>query len=164
MKTQTLSLILFIFLNTTLYAKQPKNSFKESVVTQVYDGDTISVLNSNGTSQVIRLALIDSPELNQTLGDRAKRNLEKLILDKKVKYQVVNTDAFNRTNAIIHLSSININQKQIHDGYAWATQRNNSNQYLSLELQARKYRKGIWNTSNPLSPWIFRKQFFDAIM
>lgn len=164
MKKLAVVLTLFLSLNTNSFAENQKVKVAEGKVVQIYDGDTLGVSTSQGETKVLRLAYIDCPELNQNFGDRAKRNLEKLLLDKKIKFKIVTTDSFNRPHAVITLNNIIINQKQVHDGFAWATSRTTSNSYLSLEAQARKYKKGIWNTQNPISPWMFRKMFFDGNM
>lgn len=164
MKKLAIVLTLFLSLNTNSFAENQKIKVPEGKVVQIYDGDTLSISTTKGETKVLRLAYIDSPELNQNFGDRAKRNLEKLLLDKKIKFKIVSTDSFNRSHAVITLNDIIINQKQVHDGFAWATSRSTSNPYLSLEAQARKYKKGIWNTQNPISPWMFRKMFFNGNM
>ena len=86
MKNLSIVLTLFLSLNTNSFAENQKVKVSEGKVIQIYDGDTLSISTTQGETKVLRLAYIDSPELNQNFGDRAKRNLEKLLLDKKIKF------------------------------------------------------------------------------
>ena len=129
-------------------------------ITEVFDGDTIQITKNND-KKTIRLAYIDAPELNQKYGDRAKRNLYKSIINKNVTYKTLNQDVYNRDVAVVFLGDINLNKKQVHDGYAWSTNRSSSNSYLSLELQARHYKKGLWQSETFLFPSIFRNKYLN---
>jgi len=151
-------LAFFIALSVSTITFAEERLMHSGVVTHIYDGDTIEI-TSNNEKRLLRLAHIDAPEVNQKFGDRAKRNLEKTILNNTVRYEVVGTDIFQRATAVVFLEQININKKQIHDGYAWSLNRTSSNLYLSLEFRAKHYKKGLWQSSNYLSPWVFRKQF-----
>lgn len=150
-------LVLLISFNV-----QGKESNKAELI-KVIDGDTIVISTVKDKEQIIRLAFIDAPELNQKIGDRSKKNLEKILSGKSITYSKINSDAFNRIVAVVLANGVNVGQKQTHDGYAWANNRSISNAYLSLESQARKYKKGIWNTKNPISPWVFRKTFLSNV-
>lgn len=152
-------IILFTILISNLtHANNVNTSY--GIVTNIFDGDTIEISHNN-KKRIIRLAYIDAPEINQVYGDRAKRNLDKNILNKRVNYKIIDQDIYNRYISLVYLDNININKKQIHDGYAWATHRTSSNSYLSLELQSKYYKKGLWQSKSILSPWIFRKQHFN---
>ncbi|WP_133147180.1 thermonuclease family protein [Campylobacter geochelonis] len=51
-----------------------------------------------------------------------------------------------------------INRKYFYkDGFAWAY-RKYSKKYISAESYARKKRLGLWNDTNPIAPYNFRKQ------
>lgn len=136
------------------------NSIKTNsgLVTNIFDGDTIEI-TSNNQKQIIRLAYIDAPEINQKHGDRAKRNLTKTMLNKDITFKILDQDIYKRNIAVVFLGKTNMNKKQIHDGYAWASNRSSSNSYLSLEWRAKYYKKGLWQSKSHLSPWEFRKKY-----
>ena len=78
-------------------------------VTQVYDGDTITV----GTNEKIRLMCIDTPEIRKNSHGRAdtdnaikaRDHLRNLILDKDVVVARYGNDYFKRTLARIYLKN-----------------------------------------------------------
>ena len=53
-------------------------------VTKVHDGDTLSVLTTDGRTLTIRLSDIDAPELAQPFGPEARAQLARLVLSKRV--------------------------------------------------------------------------------
>ena len=78
-------------------------------VTQVYDGDTITV----GANEKIRLMCIDTPEIRKNLHGRADTEnalkardfLRNLILDKDIVVARYGKDFFKRTLARIYLKN-----------------------------------------------------------
>src|SRR6218665_1714492 len=61
-------------------------------VVTVIDGNTIEMVTAENEKYKIMLHGIDSPELEQQYGDKAKKYLEKLILDKLVVVKIQGKD------------------------------------------------------------------------
>ena len=80
------------------------------IVTKVIDGDTLDI---NGIR--IRLALVDTPEINQQGYDRAKQFLESLCLGKKGELDVDSGqrrgDRHGREIGVVYCDGINMNEK-----------------------------------------------------
>ena len=126
-------------------------------IVKITDGDTLTLLH-NGEKLKIRFYGIDAPESKQSFGKQSKENLTKLCpLNSQAKIKIKQKDKYNRIVGIVFCNDIDINAKQVQDGYAWAY-REYSLAYLHLEFQARIEAKGLWSEDNPIKPSIYRKQ------
>ncbi|HPT65929.1 MAG TPA: thermonuclease family protein [Candidatus Woesebacteria bacterium] len=90
-----LSILVYFYQQIKTYQKQQDLI----LVTEVLDGDTLVI----APNQSIRLANIDTPEINLCLGQNAKDFLTNLILNKRVNIVSVGRDAYKRTIALIYL-------------------------------------------------------------
>lgn len=139
------SLLIFI-LTTTLFYSQ------SIYVSRVIDGDTFY---SNGGKY--RLAEIDAPELSQTFGVESKMYLKRLIENKMVYVDVLNTDKYGRLIVRVYLNGIYISQKMVENGYAWQYSRYSKSVILChLEQTAKNNKKGLWKY-NYINPQKHRK-------
>ncbi|MCG3698744.1 thermonuclease family protein [Aliarcobacter butzleri] len=126
---------------------------------KVSDGDTITVLTSDKTQYKIRLNDIDAPEKKQAFGNKSKDNLAKYIAGKTVTVQYQKKDKYKRILGTIYYNNIDINLKQVKDGFAWVYKKYSKNQdYYNAEKLARDNKKGLWIDKNPIAPWEFRKK------
>jgi micrococcal nuclease len=87
------------------------------IVTKVVDGDTLDI---NGIR--IRLALVDTPEINQPGYDRAKQFIESLCLGKKGELDVDSGqrrgDRHGREVGVVYCDGINTNEKLMSNNLA----------------------------------------------
>jgi micrococcal nuclease len=87
------------------------------IVTKVVDGDTLDI---NGIR--IRLALVDTPEINQPGYDRAKQFVESLCLGKKGELDVDSGqrrgDRHGREVGVVYCDGINMNDKLMSNNLA----------------------------------------------
>ena len=87
------------------------------IVTKVIDGDTLDI---NGIR--IRLALVDTPEINQPGYDRAKQFLQSLCLGKKGELDVDSGqrrgDRHGREIGVVYCDGINTNEKLMSNNLA----------------------------------------------
>lgn len=126
-------------------------------VDNIIDGDTLEISLINGKKYIYRLAYIDAPELDQSYGKRSKRNLEKHILGQQVLITPLKEDVYGRKTAIVKYKQININFQQVNEGYAWSLSPKTTNPvFFRAELNAQKYKKGLWNEEAPVAPWHYR--------
>ncbi len=157
----------------TLSAKKPIRTI-EGIVTSVTDGDTVQVKDADGTRVKIRLYGIDAPETEkknrktgriskrgQPWGREAWKALEKKVLRKKVKVDVMDRDRYKRLVCIIWLDGRNINREMVSEGHAWAYKQYlkkspYASEFIREEGQAREKKLGIWKEPNPQPPWEFR--------
>lgn len=146
----------------------------EGTVTKVTDGDTIQVTDTRGTKLKVRLYGIDAPETDkgnkrtgkiskhgQPYGDNAQQALEEMVAKKYVRLEVMAIDQYKRTVAIVWIEDKIVNKEMVKFGWAWAYRQYlaspYASEYIQLEEQARKERRGLWEQNNPQPPWEFRK-------
>nr|WP_269093259.1 thermonuclease family protein [Aliarcobacter butzleri] len=148
------TILVLIVLSSYLYSLELIGK-----VVKVSDGDTITVLTSDKTQYKIRLNDIDAPEKKQAFGNKSKDNLAKYIAGKTVKVEYKTKDKYKRILGTIYYNNIDINLKQVKDGYAWVYKKYSKNKdYYNAEKVSRENKKGLWIDKNPIAPWEFRKK------
>jgi micrococcal nuclease len=130
------------------------------VVTEVHDGDTISIKLESFAGfplriERVRLIGMDAPEIKQKpWGWRAKRHLKKLISESdwvvNVEFDLQERDKYGRLLGYIwsRNSGILINQKMVEDGMAvlftFPPNVRYEDRFIEEEQKAREKRVGIW--------------------
>ena len=110
-----LFIVFSFFLNIYLAADKIKTRNKDFYsVTEVTDGDTF-VTN---TGAKVRILGIDAPEAGLCGSQEAKEELEKLILNKKVKISATANDTFKRLVSDVYLDGASVNNLMIASGWA----------------------------------------------
>ncbi len=110
-----LFVVLSIFLNIYLTADKIKTRNKDFYsVTEVTDGDTF-VTN---TGAKVRFLGIDAPEMGLCGSQEAKDELEKLILNKKIKISSTANDTFKRLVSDVYLDGASVNNLMVASGWA----------------------------------------------
>jgi endonuclease YncB( thermonuclease family) len=134
-----------------------QESFKGKVVS-VQDGDTIGVM-MQGKEVRVRLQHIDAPEKKQPFGTKAKGFLSDLVFGKIVEVSWKSKDRYGRFLAEIFLpDGRNVNKEIVKAGYAWHFKKYSKDlSYDRLEKQARTSKRGLWQDSNAIAPWEWRK-------
>jgi len=162
-------LILLSFLPAI--AEEPLRTI-DGIVSEVSDGDTITVVNSQGKMVKLRLYMVDAPEKEksnqkagrmnkpgQSYGDEAWKALSAKIYRKRVKAEVMAVHK-NRAISVVWLDGRNINIEMVVEGWAWCRRCQDQPQaaeYVQAEKDARSRRLGLWQQSAPQPPWEFRK-------
>ena len=142
------AILLLIMLHASLFAFPAK-------VIKISDGDTITVLSGKEQTKV-RLYGIDAPEKKQDYGQKSKQFLASLIAGQMVEVEPKGKDRYKRTLGIIHYKEQDINAQMVLNGYAWAYVKY-SRMYVDQEKTARENKRGLWQSSNPTTPWVWRK-------
>jgi len=131
-------------------------------VVGVTDGDTISVMRE-GREQIIRLYGIDTPEMGQAFGKKAKKFTSDQVFGRQVKVVPLDRDRYGRIVALVHSinSSEILNEAIVKAGYAWVyvkyCKAKFCSEWYKFEERARDGRLGLWSDSNPIAPWNYRK-------
>lgn len=120
---------------------RPKTLTPFSGKVYVIDGDTIEVKRTR-----VRLFGMDAPELSQDGGRKARSYLIRLAGGKPVRVEPVVTDCYGRIVARVWMETIDLSDRIVRDGFAVATSKWNTD-YDSAELEARRYRRGLWADS-----------------
>ncbi|MEJ5993297.1 thermonuclease family protein [Pedobacter sp. Du54] len=159
-------LILFLLLyplfgqSATKIQQALKNQIFTAKVIRIIDGDTMEILYKNKSIK-IRLAHIDCPEKgsSQPYNSNAKNALSDLCFGQQITIYPQNADRYGRLIAvIINAKKQVVNQEMIKRGMAWHFKRYSKDPiYAKLEIEARKNKVGLWQGSNPIAPWNWRK-------
>lgn len=124
-------------------------------VTRVYDGDTVKAIGHDITIK-IRLVGIDAPEIShgkrqpgQPYGQRSKKYLAKLILNRMVDVKGYGLGPYNRVLGVISMHGENINLFMIRAGLAEVYRGRpprgfGLEPFWKAEREARKAKKGMW--------------------
>ena len=157
-----ISIYLFFL---TLVVSFPISSFADSFTGQcidVADGDTITVQIQNQEKVKIRLSGVDCPESFQVHGEKAKQYLSSMVLGKRVRIEPETIDQYGRTVGMVLVNGANINEMIVANGHGWVFRKyctaNYCNEWLRLEVKAKKSRIGIWVDDNPKPPWEWRAE------
>ncbi|MGL4402331.1 MAG: thermonuclease family protein [Fusobacteriaceae bacterium] len=128
-------------------------------VTKVADGDTITVL-TDGKSVRIRFYGIDAPEKKQDYGIKSLDVLKKLLDGKTVEIEEKDKDQYGRVVGVVFLNGENINLKQVAEGNAWWYKQyaKKDMDLKTAEEKAREKKIGLWQNSEPMAPWEFRRK------
>lgn len=134
----------------------------------VIDGDTV-VVSKSWQRIKIRLDSIDCPEDGQHWGDIARFALIKMIGGRTVFLEEHGQDHFGRTLATIYVRNMhdpglmNVNARMVTLGHAWVMRKYYDHlpegrqiELNKLERWAKSKKVGLWKTSNPIPPWIWR--------
>ncbi|MEE3715521.1 thermonuclease family protein [Tumidithrix elongata RA019] len=114
-------------------------------IVQFYDGDNMTIVQS-GIKTKIRLACIDAPELQQPLGDRARKTLKSLVGDLPIALHVFKRDRLGRLIAEVYADGENVNKLLVAQGQAHfdREQIKDCGDYEAIEQQAKDSHVGIW--------------------
>lgn len=134
-------------------------------VKSVHDGDSLLVVDEEEHDVHVRLYGIDAPELRQSFGHQARKQLRKLVMGKQVHVETVDTDRYGRTVALVRTSrgGVLANEEMVRTGHAWVYEDYCHKAELcdSLRAQqqeARSAGRGLWVESSPVPPWQWRHE------
>lgn len=156
-----LSILLFFLLGKQeCFLFQEKLIFdKEVTVIRILDGDTFVGVTTKGEHLKMRIHAIDAPEKGQPFSQKAKQQLYDYIYQKKIYVRTINIDRYKRFIVkVFTKDGKDVGLQMISSGLAWHyVKYDNSTVYAIAEKKSRKHRLGIWQDSNPIAPWQWRK-------
>jgi len=131
-------------------------------VTQVHDGDTISV-NMNGIEEKVRFIGVDTPETQdprkpvECFGKAAAGFTKQLLSGSRVRLEAdalsSNRDRYNRLLRYVYLADGRlINAEIIKSGYGFAYTSfpfTKSDDFKSFEHRAENEKRGLWSSCQP---------------
>ncbi|MEG4407200.1 thermonuclease family protein [Microcoleus sp. MON2_D5] len=152
----------------TAQVSQVTNTQINAQVVSVSDGDTLMIRNSNGQNITVRLACIDTPEIDQEGGKEASNRLSTLLpKGTSIKVQPVYKGLFEHKFLVVLIvfGNKNINLQMVQEGQAWVYEH-----YISIgkcgtiaqelrqaQTTAQQQGIGLWNQNSPCPPWNYRK-------
>lgn len=157
-----LLLVLLLLAGTDASAGQ----IIQGMVRAVFDGDTLLLATPGQSSLRVRLYGIDAPETakpdrpGQPFGAIARRTLMYKIMGRQVSAEIMESDQYQRSVAVVRYSGRDINYEMLAEGMAWAYRPYLAGayaaEYLGAEQAAKARHRGLWRDPNPLPPWEFR--------
>ncbi len=140
-----------------IYASIPAQAQLRGRVINVHDGDTFTLLLPDSTTRVVRLALIDCPELHQPYGYQAWQYTNRAIYNKIITIDSLKLDRYRRIIGLVYTpGGDTLNVKLLRDGYAWQYIKYDTDTHRAeLEATARADKRGLWQL--PIAPWQWRK-------
>jgi len=150
------TLILMVLVAGTA-AAQASDQITAKVVS-VIDGNTLEIVGSDHEKRKILLAGIDSPELTQEYGEKARKFLEKLTLEKNVTVEITGKDRTGTPLAIVKIENKDPRHELLKEGLAWTAERNPLPDLEEIRVKAQEKGKGLWKQENPTPPWTYRRE------
>lgn len=134
-------------------------------VTQVADGDTVTLRAGGGRQYRIRLLAIDAPEKDQAHGRHAALALRQHVLGRQAKADCVARDRYGRHVCRLFVADEDAGLRLLRAGDAWFF-RNYArglppaarDAYAAAEREARQARRGLWRAASPVPPWRWRRR------
>ena len=153
MKSYIIALILILW-SAAAYAWP-------GVVTQVHDGDTITVQREDTKEKVrVRLYGVDSPEKKQAYGKESTAGAG-AVFGKRVAVTEIADDRYGRPVAVVVDldTGTSLQETMLESGLAWVYPQycKGCATWRSLEKEARAKRVGLWQDERPVQPWEWRK-------
>lgn len=126
-------------------------------VLKVLDGDSLKV-RMGGKILEIRLYGIDAPEYGQRYGKKAKNYTRSLANKVTVTLIPKDVDTYGRIVALVKSHGRLVNRELVRNGFAWVypeycIEEPLCSELKSMELEARKYNRGLWKAKTPEPPW-----------
>ena len=135
----------------------------DGLVTNVHDGDTITVNNELGAPEKIRLLRADTPELNgkkwgyQPYAGEAKTATLNLCMGKVAKIERHGIDRYGRTLGYIRCGGVDLATYLIQNGDAWVYRYSSTKALRLMQITAKEKGLGLWALPNPVEPILWRK-------
>jgi micrococcal nuclease len=152
-------LFLVLFWLSIVIAHANGEVFNAKVVA-VIDGNVFEIVADDGQTQRLSLVGIDCPESGQPFFEKAKKALEKIILNKEVRVKMMGKNRWGHYLALVTLVKNGVDPRLalLEDGLAWTAEKDPDAELESIRIKARDKQRGLWSEPNPTAPWIYRRQ------
>lgn len=156
--------ILF-FLLIGCFSAVSSTEYKNILVTEVVDGDTVRLVND----KLLRYIGIDTPELRikkngkfvympQPFGKEAKALNQKLVEGKhvRVEFDVQKLDKYNRLLGYCFVNDLFVNQEMLNQGvavlYTYPPNVRYTDDFFQAQKTAQENKQGLWGSYEEISP------------
>jgi micrococcal nuclease len=151
------TLLLLVLLLAALLALARWREGRATLVAHVLDGDTLVL----ATGERVRLIGVDAPEIAglrrlapQPFGPEAAAFARRLAEGRRIRleFDLERRDKYGRTLAYVFVGDLDLNAEMIREGYAVAYRQfphRRYDEFLALEAEARRARRGLWAPSGP---------------
>lgn len=145
--------LLFLVVSVSLFSQA------KGKVIKIKDGDTIVVLLSDNTEQILRLAEVDCPESGQAFGKIAKQFTSDQVFGKTVTFYKIGKDRYGRGVAgVFYAGDKYLSREIVKAGFGWWYFKASKNTELQkMQDEAKAGKLGLWADKKAVAPWDFRK-------
>lgn len=133
-------------------------------VTNISDGDTITVITPAGKQERIRFYGIDAPETGQPFGRVSTEHVKKVIgiAGFQVEITAIDQDRYGRIVGMVIVNGLNLNRDLVRVGLAWVypqyCKRPECREWRELEQEAKANKLGLWREPETVPPWEWRRK------
>jgi endonuclease YncB( thermonuclease family) len=119
-----------------------------------------------GKQQIrVRIAFIDAPEKGQPFGHRAKAAMSELVFGKVVKLRPYMIDRHGRLVVRVLMDNQDAGLELLKQGLCWVYEKyvgeasgEIQTSYRDAQHRAEAEKAGLWQDSDPVPPWEWRKE------
>ena len=150
---------LFVILLLVGFLSLSGQDILKGKATNVYDGDTFTLMTTDEKEIKIRIVGIDAPEAKQDYGIRSRDYARSILDGKQVTVYLEPGETYGRKlGIVITEDGLHFNYEMVAGGYAWFYDDYSDDKYLEAAFKkAKKEKLGLWATDNPVAPWIWRR-------
>lgn len=133
----------------------------DGLVTQIKDGDTLTVINEVGLAEKIRLYRVDSPEMKysnvpyQPYATEARTGLINLC-GGQIATVIRKGTSYTRTVATVQCKGVDAGKHQVSNGNAWVYRYRQSIYFNKLQTDAKTRGVGLWALP-AVEPYLWRR-------
>jgi endonuclease YncB( thermonuclease family) len=129
-------------------------------VTEIIDGNTLTVKSTENETYKLVLFGIDCPEIGQKYADKAKKCLEQLMMNKNVVVHIMGKDRYGNYLAVVTTTDSNLDPRiqLLEEGLAWTSEKEPVTDLESVKVVAQQKGKGLWREKQPTPPWVYRRE------
>jgi micrococcal nuclease len=149
---------LFIFLLIWSSFQAVSQTEMTAKVTAVIDGNTFEITGADNQPIRVVLAGVDSPEPGQEFSEKARKLMEKMLLEEEVSVSIKGKDRWGNYVAIVMKGNTDPRIELLEEGLAWTAEKNPLPEFEEIRVRAQEKGKGLWKEANPIPPWTFRRQ------
>ena len=155
--------LVIVLLSTRAFSETIETITITGTLVVVHQGDTFTIKSIPPEEKLykVRLSNIDTPEIKQPFGLKAKEFTETQIIGKEIRVEYSATDFYGRLIGSVVLSQGKVlNEELVRNGLAWyyRVAPTNSTTFERLEYDAWKKKLGLWIGPPPIPPWEFRRE------
>jgi endonuclease YncB( thermonuclease family) len=139
-------------------ARPPPAATLEGLITQVGDGNTVTLTPERSGPVLVRLRDIDAPGLCQPWGEEARRALSEWALNRPATVRIGAREGPGRVVGLVLVEGANLNQRMVEEGHAWSIRtRWDQGPMVREERMAHSLGRGLHGVSGSMMPRDFRR-------
>jgi endonuclease YncB( thermonuclease family) len=130
----------------------------QGTVTEVYDGQTLQVTQTDGSAIEVRLAGIDAPLSCQPWGPESRAALKDWVQGRLVTVLPVGAPVKGRVVGTVKLEDAVINSRMAEEGHAWSQRvKWDRGPYVKQERLAHSLGRGLFSKGGAVRPADFKR-------